>query len=175
MGEQGRIVGYTAVDAAAPGAGKFTGSEQAFLLELARWSVKLSAANQELSEITSANVPPRLDEKWACFVTLTKDSKLRGCIGQLTASEPVYQAVIKNARNAAIRDPRFPVVEPGEVDKIKIEISVLTEPQRLEFNSPEDLLAKLHPKQTASFCESVLAARLSCRKCGRMFPGRWSF
>ena len=45
--------------------------------------------------------------------------------------EPLHQAVAENARNAALRDPRFPPVQPDELDKIKIEISVLTEPQPL--------------------------------------------
>ena len=61
--------------------------------------------------------------------------------------EPLHQAVAENARNAALRDPRFLPVKPDEVDKIKIEISVLTEPQPLAFSSPEDLLNKLHPNE----------------------------
>jgi AmmeMemoRadiSam system protein A len=59
--------------------------------------------------------------------------------------EPLYQAVVDNARNAATRDPRFLPVQSDEVSKIKIEISVLTEPQPLRFTSPEDLLNKLQP------------------------------
>ena len=46
-----------------------------------------------------------------------------------------------------MRDSRFPAVTPGEVDCIKIEISVLTEPQPLAFSSSEDLLGKLHPNR----------------------------
>ena len=52
----------------------------------------------------------------------------------LTAIEPLYQAVIENARNAAVRDPRFAPVQPDEVAQIKIEISVLTEPQPLPLD-----------------------------------------
>ena len=90
---------------------------------------------------------PKLAEKKACFVTLTKAGALRGCIGHLTAMESLYQAVIDNARNAAVRDPRFAAVQPDEVDQLRIEISVLTEPQPLPFSSPEDLLSKLHPNE----------------------------
>ena len=71
--------------------------------------------------------------------------KLRGCIGQLEAKEPLYQAVITNTRNAALRDPRFPAVEPGEADGITIEISALTEAQTVTFGSPDELLAKIEP------------------------------
>ena len=48
---------------------------------------------------------------------------------------------------AALRDPPFSPVRPDEVAGIKIEISVLTEPQPLAFTSPDDLLGKLQPHQ----------------------------
>ena len=92
-------------------------------------------------------MPPPLLEKRACFVTLTKGGALRGCIGHLTALEPLHQAVASNARSAALRDPRFPPVQPEEVEDIHIEISVLTEPQPLAFSSPDDLLSKLRPNE----------------------------
>jgi AmmeMemoRadiSam system protein A len=78
-------------------------------------------------------------------VTLTEDGVLRGCIGHILPQEALYQAVEDNARNAATRDPRFRPVRPEELSKIKIEISVLTEPQSLSFTSPVDLLQKLEP------------------------------
>jgi AmmeMemoRadiSam system protein A len=86
-----------------------------------------------------------LSETKACFVTLTENGELRGCIGHIVPLEALYRAVVDNARNAATRDTRFQPVRPEEVAKIKIEISVLTEPQPLSFKSPEDLLNKLEP------------------------------
>jgi len=59
----------------------------------------------------------------------------------------LHQAVAENARNAALRDPRFSPVQPGELGGIKIEISVLTEPLPLPYTSPDDLLSKLHPNE----------------------------
>jgi AmmeMemoRadiSam system protein A len=144
--EQDRVVGYTAVEGRISAPGRYTAAEREFLLELAHWSLKMRAHGQEAPEATSANVPPRLMEKRACFVTLTRKGKLRGCIGQLTAQEPLYQAVIRNARNAA-RDHRFPSVGPEEADGIDIEISVLTEPTPVEFASAEKLLDQLQPKE----------------------------
>jgi AmmeMemoRadiSam system protein A len=61
------------------------------------------------------------------------------------AQEPLVQAVVDNARNAALRDPRFPSVTTDEVARLEIEISVLTEPLPLFFGSPADLLQKLQP------------------------------
>ena len=62
-------------------------------------------------------------------------------------------AVADNTRQAATRDWRFPPVERGEVNQIKIEISVLTEPQPLDFNSPEELLGKLRPHEDGVLLE----------------------
>ena len=47
----------------------------------------------------------------------------------------------------------MPPVQPGEADKIKIEISVLTEPKPLPFSSPEDLLHKLKPEEDGVLLE----------------------
>ena len=146
-GDKDRVVGYTAVAFYAPAPENLAAAERRFLLELARKSLKNAAAGASLPEVAAKDVPPKLAEKKACFVTLTKAGALRGCIGHLTAIEPLYQAVIENARNAAVRDPRFAPVQPDEVAQIKIEISVLTEPQSLPFSSPEDLLSKLHPNE----------------------------
>jgi AmmeMemoRadiSam system protein A len=146
-GKKDGVVGYTAVAFYAPGPENLSASERKFLLELARKTLASVAAGGSVPELAEKDVPPKLAEKQACFVTLTKDGALRGCIGHLAAMEPLHQAVAENARNAALRDPRFPPVKSDEVEKIKIEISVLTEPQPLAFSSPDDLLSKLHPNE----------------------------
>jgi AmmeMemoRadiSam system protein A len=59
------------------------------------------------------------------FVTLTRDGDLRGCIGSIQAIEPLYRAVASSAISAAFRDPRFPPLAPGELEKLELEISVM--------------------------------------------------
>jgi AmmeMemoRadiSam system protein A len=142
--EKASVVGYAAIAFYEPTPENYSAQERQFLLDLARKTLISVATNGSLPEVSAKEVSPKLAERKACFVTLTKDGALRGCIGHLPAMEALYQAVIENARNAAVRDPRFPPVRPDEVDQIKIEISVLTEPQPLAFSSPEDLLKKLH-------------------------------
>ncbi len=113
--------------------------------------LKLARAN--LAGIASAgaavtpelDLPPQLLEKRPCFVTLTKAGSLRGCMGNLLPRSELYNAVIENTRNAASRDPRFPPVEAAELDAIRIEITLLSEPRLLRFNSREELLDQLHP------------------------------
>jgi AmmeMemoRadiSam system protein A len=146
-GEKDRVVGYTSVAFYAPAPENLSAAERKFLLELARKTLTRVTAGGSLPEVAAKDVPPKLTEKKACFVTLTKSGALRGCIGHLMAMEPLHEAVAENARNAALRDPRFPPVGSDELDQIKIEISVLTDPQPLPFSSPEDLLSKLHPNE----------------------------
>jgi AmmeMemoRadiSam system protein A len=49
------------------------------------------------------------------------------------------------AQSAATRDPRFHPVRPDELKDVHVEISVLSVPKELRYDSPEDLLAKLRP------------------------------
>ena len=146
-GEKDRVVGYSAIAFYEPVPQTYGDSEKRFLLNLARTTLAHVATNPDWlgPKLSVKDVPPKLAETKACFVTLTERGELRGCVGHIFPQEPLYQAIEDNARNAATRDPRFLRVLPDEVDKIKIEISVLTEPQPLRFNSPEDLFGKLQP------------------------------
>lgn len=92
----------------------------------------------------SDEVKKKYSNKQACFVTLTKKGKLRGCIGSLYPRQELWKDVIENSISAGFRDSRFLPLEEKELSKIKIEISVLSIPKKLEFKSPEDLLKKLN-------------------------------
>jgi AmmeMemoRadiSam system protein A len=61
----------------------------------------------------------------AVFVSLHRGKALRGCIGGVEATTPIYRAVQEMAIAAATRDPRFGPVEPDELEHLVIEISVL--------------------------------------------------
>jgi AmmeMemoRadiSam system protein B/AmmeMemoRadiSam system protein A len=146
-GAKSAVVGYAAIAFYKPAPQNFEAKERTFLLDLARRTLIRVATNADSPGpgINPRDLPPRLAENKGCFVTLTEAGALRGCIGYILPQEALYQAVVDNVRNAATRDPRFQPVRPAELNKIKIEISVLTEPQPLSFNSPEDLLNKLEP------------------------------
>jgi MEMO1 family protein len=148
-GDKSGVVGYTAIAFYEPASEHYAAPERRCLLDLARRTLSCVTTNPSLSgfEVNARDLPPKLAETKACFVTLRENGELRGCIGHILPQEPLYQAVVDNARNAATRDSRFLPVQPGEAGKIKIEISVLTEPQPLNFSSPEDLLNKLKPNE----------------------------
>jgi len=132
---------------APPGGGTFTPEERKSLLNLARRTLKAAVVDGKEPDVDEAALSNKFKERKGCFVTLMKAGKLRGCIGYIFPQGPLYQAVIDNARNAALRDARFAPVRADEIDDIHIEVSVLTVPQKLEFSSPEDLLVKLHPRE----------------------------
>ena len=92
-------------------------------------------------------MPARCLENKGCFVSLTRNGQLRGCIGIILPVGPLYQAVLQNVQSAALHDSRFSPVKPEEVSQLHIEVSVLTEPKPLAFGSPEELLRKLRPNR----------------------------
>jgi len=111
------------------------------LLELARGTLKAYFDGKEFE--VSDEIKKKYSEKRASFVTLTKNGQLRGCIGSLIASRKLWVDVQENAINAAFHDFRFPNLTKQELDNIKIEISVLTAAEKLEFDNWQDLLEKL--------------------------------
>jgi AmmeMemoRadiSam system protein B/AmmeMemoRadiSam system protein A len=137
------VVGYAAIAFYAPFGSQLGAQQRQSLLKIARRALRESVATGRIPE--GALAEPGLAAPRGCFVTLTRDGALRGCIGNLAAQGPLFQAVAENARSAALDDPRFRPVSAGEVDGLRIEVSVLSEAQRLSFSSPEDLLLKLQP------------------------------
>ena len=118
---------------------------KSFLLKLARESLEASVKKQAPPQ--PENPPEITKKRQGCFVTLTISGELRGCIGYIEGIKPLYEAVIDNAKNAALSDPRFPSVTPDELSRIRIEVSVLTPPVLLDYKDPQDLLNKLVPNE----------------------------
>jgi MEMO1 family protein len=145
-GDKSRVVGYAAIAFyASDSTAGLSDSDRRYLLELARRSLNAASAHATPSTPQAESVPAALAARKGVFVTLTKGGALRGCIGNIMPYRPLYEAVADNARKAALEDPRFPPVTAGEADLLSIEISVLTEPRPLTFDSAADLLGKLHP------------------------------
>jgi len=88
---------------------------------------------------------PWLAEHGACFVTLTQDGELRGCIGTLQAHRPLLADVKSNAVSAALRDPRFMPLTAKELDITAIEVSLLSPSQQMEVQHEAHALAQLRP------------------------------
>jgi AmmeMemoRadiSam system protein A len=119
--------------------------EGEYLLSMARKTIEQSLFNKSDIELSDADLSPKFSEKRGTFVTLTIDEALRGCIGHIIPQETLLEGVRENAVNAAFKDPRFVPLSKEEFEKIKIEVSILTEPKLLQYSDSEDLLQKLRP------------------------------
>ncbi|HLC86778.1 MAG TPA: AmmeMemoRadiSam system protein A [Candidatus Nanoarchaeia archaeon] len=111
------------------------------LTELARKTIE-AYFNDEGFVVDNATKLKFKDKK-ASFVTLTKNKKLRGCIGSLESRKELWKDVQENVINSAFHDPRFMPLKKEELKAIKIEISVLTKPKKIEAKDAESLLDKI--------------------------------
>ena len=113
------------------------------LLQLARQTIA-----EQLGIATGGAVAladSALDAEYGTFVTLKIGGALRGCIGNLLPSGSVAEGVKRNAISAAFHDSRFSPLTATELEKVEIDISVLSQPQKLEYKDGDDLIAKLRP------------------------------
>ncbi len=109
------------------------------LLTLARTAI---AAQLGLSRQETEG-PQWLRRHGACFITLTRDAKLRGCVGTLRAHRALADDVAANAVAAAFRDPRFPPIAADEFSAVALEISVLSALEPMRFDDEADALRQL--------------------------------
>lgn len=75
-----------------------------------------------------------------CFVTLHKAKELRGCIGFPKPVMPLFEQIIAAAKAAAFEDPRFEALIQDELKNITIEISILSKPELIKAEKPQDYL-----------------------------------
>ena len=111
------------------------------LLPIARASIS-TALGRSLEVVEDADW---LQELGACFVTLTQDGRLRGCIGTLEARRPLLTDLKANAVASALRDTRFSPLTATELDRTEIEVSLLSPMQAMRFDSEAQALDQLQP------------------------------
>jgi AmmeMemoRadiSam system protein A len=78
-----------------------------------------------------------------CFVTIHKNSTLRGCIGFPKPIMPLYEQIIAASKAAAFDDPRFEPLKKSELKDIIIEISILTRPELLKVKDSSEYLTEI--------------------------------
>lgn len=156
-GDRSRVVGYTAIaffgdrsmDDKNSTDPRFSQEQGQALVKLARMTIT-DELGGGADESHGHDLPVMLQDDCfrrhcGTFVTLKIEGKLRGCIGSLTAKEPVLEGIRRNALNAAFHDPRFAALTKAELNRTEIEISILTEPQPLAYQDGPDLIEKLRP------------------------------
>jgi len=102
-----------------------TEEEKIFLKDLAFKSIKYGLTYHTYPKV---EIPdwPGLHANCGVFVTINKRGRLRGCIGTFRQDQPLWKNVMEMAQSAAFNDPRFSPLSFDELNKIDIEISVLT-------------------------------------------------
>ena len=154
-GDRSRVVGYAAIaffgdpdmeNNNSPRR-QFDEAQGRMLVKLARRTISERLGVKVADSASDASAPSLKDDcfKLHCgtFVTLKIGGELRGCIGNLSASESVLEGVRRNAINAAFHDPRFSRLTKDELERTEIEVSILTEPQLLAYRDGQDLIQKL--------------------------------
>ena len=117
------------------------------LIEIARDAIEARFKGIDVDKTKYTHHQAQLQKHQATFVTLTLDGELRGCIGSIIAHRPLVDDLISNAQAAAFSDPRFYPLSYEEYRNINVEVSLLSEPQSLEYTDVGDLRRQIVPKK----------------------------
>ncbi len=137
-GENDRVVGYWAIVLTAKAEIReentltISNLEKETLLRVARESIKATVLKKGKGRIRIYDTSGVLSLECGAFVTIHKKGKLRGCIGRIESSLPLYKTVEEVAALAAYYDNRFKPVEPHELDELEIEVSILSPPVKID-------------------------------------------
>lgn len=119
---------------------ELTPEERSYLLDLARRTVEV-AAGRDAGAPDETETQGLLARRGA-FVTLKISGRLRGCIGMVAPHASLKSTVRDMARAAAVSDPRFSPLRAEELDRVEIEISVLSPLHRV--HSKDEIIVGVH-------------------------------
>jgi len=146
---------------------QLTQEEGEYLVKLARRAVEQYLKNRQTIKVPD-DVPPKLKERCGVFVTINsvrgsdvKGHELRGCIGFPYPTHMLAQVVIESAISSATQDPRFHPMKAEELDQVVFEVSVLTPPEPVEVENPQEYCTKIKVGQDGliverSYCKGLL-------------------
>lgn len=98
--------------------------EKKILINIVKQAIKARLDNNKLPDFYYDQ--EALNQEVGAFITLKIDRQLRGCVGAITAKEPLHKTISDMALQAAFHDPRFSPLKMDEYDGLEVEISVLT-------------------------------------------------
>ena len=125
---------------------QLTQEEGEYIVKLARKAAETYLKKREILKVPN-DAPPKFKERCGVFVTISsvkgKRHQLRGCIGFPHPTTPLAQAVVESAVSSASQDPRFMPLKAEELDEVIFEVSVLTPPEPVEVDKPQDYCSKI--------------------------------
>ena len=109
-------------------------------VRLARETIEKYIARREKNTVPGWAPAEMTERKAGVFVSIHKEGRLRGCIGTiLPVRRSVAEEIICNAVSAATGDPRFDPVRPEELDRLEINVDVLSMPERIKSKDELDV------------------------------------
>lgn len=141
-GRKDNVVGYLSAalykngqktnDAAPEGEkemGMLTEEQKNRLLQIARETMETYIKTGKRLDLKEDD--PLFNREMGAFVTVHKKGQLRGCIGNIIGRGPLYLTIKNMAIESSTGDPRFSPVSVNELGEIDIEISVLSELEKI--------------------------------------------
>ncbi|MCG9711479.1 AmmeMemoRadiSam system protein A [Shewanella insulae] len=123
---------------------ELTASDKACLLNLV-WQVIDAGLKQGGLTLPPPPESEALLTPAACFVTLHSSGELRGCIGRVDASDPLWLCACENGYGAAFKDRRFAPLRVEERESLTLDISILSPFIPLENQGEAALRSSLRP------------------------------
>ncbi|MFX0025130.1 MAG: TIGR00296 family protein [Candidatus Hermodarchaeota archaeon] len=124
-----------------------------FSLDDGKQLIKFARENIEYYLVNNRRIPipneikNKFSDKYGAFVTLNRynvsGNPLRGCIGYIEPTYPLYDVIHKVSISSALEDPRFPSVTIEEMENIIIELSILTPPELIKVDDSKEYLDKI--------------------------------
>jgi uncharacterized protein (TIGR00296 family) len=125
---------------------KFSVEDGKLLIKFARDNIENYLTHSKRISVPE-EIKQKFGDKYGAFVTLNtydiSGNPLRGCIGYIEPTYPLYDVIHRVSVSSATEDPRFPSVGLKEMDNIVIELSILTPPKLIEVNDPKEYLKKI--------------------------------
>lgn len=115
------------------------------LFDIVRHSIKVYIESGKVAKFYNLlSVYPVLGEKLGSFVTLYIKKELNGCVGRIEGENNLAEDLTVNAIDAAFNDNRFIPVNKNCLPDMKVEVSILTQPQVLKFKEVRELFQILN-------------------------------
>ena len=133
FGDKTRVVGYWSIGVTSKAKELvLSQNEKETLLEIARDAIYNQLNIRKIRNQYQVEESSILNDRLGVFVSLYVKNKLRGCIGRFINDIPLHKLTAKMSVAAATVDSRFNPIKVNEMNDLKIEISVLSELDKVQ-------------------------------------------
>jgi len=109
-------------------------------VRLARYSLEYYIKNRQLPRLPEGLPKNFYTERSGVFISIKKESNLRGCIGtSLPSRVNIAEEIMVNAVRAGTKDPRFSPIRADELSYLEYSVDVLSKPEPVESEAALDV------------------------------------